>query len=429
MNKLKVAVICHFSNASIRNRLNLHNATYSDFGLWNLNIINGLKSRRDIELCVISPHVGLNNFIQTFKVDGVSYYFYRPWFNGLIGRFEYLLEHYANCLYTPSYFKRRQFVKNILREIKPDIVNLVGAENLDYSVTALDIKDIPCIIHCQTVYANPERKKRTGVVFKSRWNTELKLFKQIKYKACTGRMYYDLIKGYNPDSIIFPRRWPVGAFPEIPDVPKIYDFAYFAGSFNQSKGFDNAIEAIAIVAQKYPGLKVLVVGDWNETNLVYKERIKALGIESNIEIHPRFPLYIDMLRYVKQARFALLPFKMDVISGALLEALRLGLPVVTFRTSGTPALNKDRETVLISEIDDNEGLANNMLLLYENSEFAETLKNNGYTFIRSQDEYNSKNTDVTVAQYQAVIKHYHQGTPIPQDLLYNTEENIDYRKL
>ena len=421
MSKLRVAVICHFSHVSIRKELNLFQDSYSDYGLWMLNIINGLKSREDIELYVIAAHGGLKKSFQTFKSEGVCYFFFRPWFHGQIGRLEYWLEHYRNCLCTPSYFLRKNMVKRFIREIKPDLINLIGAENLDYSITALDIKDIPIILHCQTVYANPSRKKNTGMVLKSRWNTEIKLFTHIKYKACTGRMYYDLIKGYSPDSIIFPRRWPVAEFPSIPEVPKKYHFAYFAGGFNQGKGFNNAIEAIAIVAKIHPELKVLGIGDWDDTNLMYKERIKELGIEGNIEIHPLFPQKIDMLRYVKQARFALLPFKMDVVSGAMMEALRLGLPVVAFRTSGTPALNEKRETVLISEIDDNEALAANMLRLYEDDEMAAKLKGNSALYINELDEINAQNADVMVAQYKAVVANYNDGTPIPQALLYKVE--------
>lgn len=428
MNKLKVAVICHFSYPSIREELNLYHGSYLDYGLWMKNIINGLKTRDDIELHVISPHDGLKKSVQTFELDRVSYYFYRPWFYGQLGRAEYMLEHYMNFMYTPHFFLRKKYVKNFLREIRPDIVNLIGAENLDYSATALDIKGIPIILHCQTVYANPERKRNTGVLFKLRWNTELKLFRHIRYKACTGRMYYDLIKSYNPDSIVFPRRWPVSNFPMIPEVPKKFDFAYFAGGFNKGKGFDNAIEAIAIVVKKHPELKVLGVGDWNEENKVYRERIKELDIERNIEIHPRFPQQIDMLCYVKQARFALLPFKMDVISGAMIQALRLGLPVVAFKTSGTPALNEKRETILISDIDDNESLATNMLRLYEDVGLAAKLKENSALYIRELDKKNAHNLDDMVAQYKAVFAHYYKGTPIPQNLLYNTEENIDYRK-
>jgi len=419
MSKLKLAIICHFSCPSIRKELNLHDRVYSDFALWIPNIINGLKTRKDIELHVISPHYGLKKSVQTFELDGVFYYFYRPWFYGQLGRLEYWLEHYQGCLCTPSYFCRKKFVKTFLHKINPDLVNLIGAENLDYSIAALDVKDIPTILHCQTVYANPDRKKNTGVVFKSRWNTEVKIIRHIKYIACSGRMYYDLIKGYNPDSIVFPRKWPAADFPNVPDVPKKYDFAYFAGGFNQGKGFNNAIEAVAIAVKKHPNLKFLGIGDWDEHNMMYKDRIQELGIERNVEIHPRFPQYIDMLRYVKQAQYALLPFKMDVVSGAMIEALRLGLPVVAFRTSGTPALNEKRETILISDIDDNDSLAANMLRLYEDAELADKLRANGAEYIKELDDMNAQNLEEMVDQYKAVVAHYSNKTPVPQSLLYN----------
>ena len=308
------------------------------------------------------------------------------------------------------------------------MVNFVGAENPYYSIGALDIDNIPIILHCQTVYANPDRQKNTGNVNMYRWRTEIKLFHKIHYIACSGRMHYELIKGYSPQAIIFPRTWPQSPFPNIPNVEKKYDYAYWARYLNRNKGFDNAIEAIAIAAKKHPKLKILAVGSWDSDHEFFEKRIEELGIKDNLEIHPSFPDYLEMLQYVRQARFALLPIKMDVLSGTILEALNMGMPVVTCRTSGTPSLNEKRETVLISDIGDNEALAENMLKLYENSGYAERLKQNGLLYIREWEDGNAHNVDEMVAQYKAVIAHYCDGTPIPKELLYNTEENIDYSK-
>lgn len=427
VGKVKVALICHFSNKQIRDMLDLHIGShnkYRDFGLWNVNIIEGLRKRDDIELHVIAPHNGMKKNVQVFELGEVFYHFYRAYlpfpFGGILKR--------IGWYELTNYRGNRKVIKSLVDKIKPDIVNLVGAENPYYSTSVLDIEHIPVVLHCQTVYANPDRVKNTGSVNKYRWNIEKRLFHKIPYMACTGRMYYDLLKGYEPDAIIFPRKWPESKYPIIPDVPKKYDFAYFARMLNKNKGFDNAIEAIAIAVRKHPELKVLAVGSWDSDREFFEKRIEELGIKENLEIHPPFPDYLEMLQYVKQSRFALLPIKMDVVSGTIFEAMNMGMPVVTCRTSGTPSLNEKRETVLISDIGDNEALAENMMKLYENKDYAETLKQSGLLYIKEWEDENSHNVDEMVEQYKAVIAHYHDGTPIPQELLYNTEENIDYRE-
>lgn len=426
MKRMRIVLLCHFSNPSIRTSLGLHTGRhykYTDFGLWNINIINGLKKNSEIELHVVAPHKGMKRSLQEFEEDGVIYHFFRselpyPW-----AQIEYKFFPQSKR----DYPRNRKIVQRIIKSINPDLVNLIGAENPYYSITALDIKEIPIILHCQTVYANPERKK-TGKINMQCWDVELQLFHHIRYKACTGRMYYDLIKGYEPSSIVFPRTWPHSPFPILKEVPKTYDFAFFSRLLNRKKGFDNVIEALGIILKKHPEVRCLAIGSYDREREMFEKRIKELKLDKNLEIRGFFPEYTDMLQCVKQARFAVLPIKLDVISGTILEAMRIGLPVVTSRTSGTPSLNEKRNTVLISDVDDNDGLANNMIKLYENPDLAISLQENAYKYIEELDRKHADNANIMVAQYKAVLEHYHKGTPIPLNLLYNIEENIDYRK-
>lgn len=425
MHKIKVAIICHFSNVEVRKNLKFFpvHEEYKDSANWITLIIEALRKREDIELHIVAPHRGILPALQEFTIDNVHYHFFRRYLPAPFDKIERRVDRQDKR----GFPKYRKYITRFIQRIKPDLVNLIGAENAYYASSVLDIEVIPIVLHCQTVYANPERKEKAGKIDMVRWNTELSIFHKVHYFACTGRMYYDLIKGYEPQAIVFPRKWPVVNYPKIPDVPKKYDFAYFARMLNRNKGFDNAIEAIAIAVKNHPELKILAVGSWDRDREFFEKRIEELGIKDNLEIHPSFPNYLDMLQYVKQARFALLPIKMDVLSGTILEALNMGMPIVTCRTSGTPSLNKKRETVLISDIGDNESLAANMLKLYENPELAERLKGNGTLYIKEEEEENARNVDIMVQQYQAIIEHYNNRTPIPKDLLYNTEENIDYR--
>lgn len=424
MKRMKVVLINHFSNAEVREKLDLYSRKYRDLGGWNNAIISDLRGRDDIELHVITPHLGMRHATQKFVLDGVHYYFFRqelprPW-----GQIEARFWSQSKR----DFPRNRKCVKQFITEIKPDIVNLIGAENAYYSITALDVKDIPLMLQLQTVYANPDRIKNAGGINKQRWDIEIQLFRKTPYMACTGRMYYNLVKGYNPDAIMFPRCWPVAKFPAIPDVQKKYDFVYFARMLNKNKGFDNAVEVMDRFAKVYPNARFLAVGSKDSDWPKFENRIKELRLENNLEIHGSFEQYTDLLNYVKQARFALLPITMDVLSGTILEAMRMGMPVVTCRTSGTPSLNEKRETVLISDIGDIEGLYQNMQRLYESESLQVTLRNNAALYLKEKDEANDHNVDKMVEQFKAVIGHYRNGMSISQELLYNTEVNKDYRK-
>ncbi len=423
---MRVAIICHFSNPIIRERLDLYPSSryyqYRDFANWVTNIINGLKNRPEVELHVMAPHTGMRRNIQEFELEGVHYYFFRKELPFPFGS----IEAHFSPQEKRDYPRNRKYVKNYIKKIQPDLVNLIGAENAYYAISALDVDNVPIMIHLQTVYANPERIKK-GKIDQKRWDVELQLFHKTPYMACNGRMYYDLVKCYNPDAIVFPRRWPVPKFPEIPKVPKKYDFVFFAKILNKNKGFDNAIEAIGKFVKLHPEALFLAVGAMDVMWPQYEKRIQEMGLDKNLEIHPPFPNYIDLLQYVRQSRFALLPITMDVISGTIIEAMRMGMPVVTCRTSGTPSLNVKRETVLISDIGDTEGLCQNMLKLYERPELQKQLQENSALYLKEEDEKDAHNIDIMTAQYQAVIEHYRNGTPIPIELLYNIEENKDYR--
>lgn len=428
MSKIKVAIVNHFSTAEVRSHLDLHSPgrqyAYRDYGLWNVNIINGLKNCDDIELHVITPHIGMKRKTQVFNMGDVNYYFYNP-------DFQYPWAYFDHSFFSQKrrgYPRNRKIINGFINEIQPDIVNLIGAENPYYAMSVLDMMNVPILIHLQTVYANPDRKKNTGNVDQERWDRELMVFHKTPYKACTGRMYYDLVKGYEPHSIIFPRRWPASKFPDVPDVEKKYDFVFFARELCKNKGFDNAIEAIARFAELYPKTRFLAIGKRDGDWPLFEARINELGLEKNLEIHGSFEKYIDMLQYVRQARFALLPIKMDVLSGTILEAMRMDMPIVTSRTSGTPSLNEKRETVLISDIGDIDGLLQNMRMLYEDVSLQEKLTNNSRIYLQEIDEENAHNVEEMVNQFKAVIAHYRYGKPVPQELLYNIDINTDYRK-
>lgn len=430
---IKVVWLCHFSNSNVRSKLQLSNlrieniirqllgkkkkSINSDFAPWVTNLINEFERFNDVELHIIAPHKGLKRFTQEFSHKGISYHFYKP-------ELPFMLSKVGDKIIKgkKKYRLNRFFIKRFIKQINPDIVNLIGTENPYYSIGALDIKDIPVYVSAQTVYTNPKRMALTGNVQQDRWDLELQIHRKVQYYGCTGRMHRDLIISNNPQAIVFKMFFPIEYPHNVKDVPKEYDFVFFAAGVTKKKGIEDAIDALAKVKAHYPNVKLNVVGKCEET---YKDflntKIARLNLQENISFNSYFPVHSDMHQHIKKSHFALLPVKLDVISGTIIEAMLLELPLITYKTTGTPYLNKDGETVLLADIGDIDMLAKNMLTFLENPDFANSLSKKAKTFVENEFD-NTKTAKRLAANYKAVINHYHHNKPIPEEQLFSTVE-------
>lgn len=430
---MKIVWICHFSNKQIQNKLNLSKRNiisfikgligkkskiqYKEFAPWVSNLIKEFEHFEDVELHVISPHFGLHGNVREFDINGVQYHFFEPEGLSLTGK----LRNKFFLTGKKTYKSNRKIVRELIRKIKPDIINLIGAENPYYSVTSLDIKDIPVYVSLQTVYTNPDRHK-FSTVDQHRWDIELAIHKKEKYFGATGRMHRDLLLNNNPEAIVFKMFFPLQKPADVKEVPKVYDFVFFAAGVNNKKGVEDAIEALSIASQVQPAITLNIVGRCHpDYKTILQGKINDLNLQENIAFHDYFPVHADMHQHIKKSRFAILPNKLDIISGTVIEAILLEIPVVTYKTSGSPYLNKDGETVLLAEIGDVNKLAENMIRLLNEPMLADTLKREAKAFV--EREFNN---DVSAKRllnnYKSVINHYRQRIDIPEEQLFSTEE-------
>ena len=433
MNKLKVAWICHFSNNEVRARLPLSelklknwiktllgkqiNTGYADFAPWVTNLIKEFEKYDDVELHVISPFLGLTHFTYEFKMRNVNYHFFQPAVP--IFHIPYNRLNIKGC---PVFFVNRHYVKKFLRNIKPDIVNLIGTENPYYSVTSLDIENIPVYVSAQTVYTNPDRLRYADDFLPLNWDVELKIHQKEKYFGCGGRMHRDLILRNNPNATIFKMFFPIEKPKKVKALPKIFDFVFFAAGVAKKKGVEDAIDALALVKKSKSDVTLNIVGSCaNEYKTFLLNKISDLNLGTNIIFTDYFPNHADMHQHVVQARYALLPVKLDIIPGSIIEAIYLDLPVVTYKTTGTPYLNRDGESVLLCGIGDIEGLSKNMIALLETSSLAEKLRQNARAFVEREFD-NAVSAKRLVSNYRTVIDHYHRNIPIPQEQLFDINE-------
>lgn len=434
-DRIKVAMICHFSNAEVRSHLPLDDRKlytflrrllrmptkgkgYGDIASWNMGIINYLKGRDDIELHVVSAHSGLKKPVVSYTDNGIHYNFVNCDRATLLKRL--VKNDYIWLRLNPMV----KYVHQIVNKINPDLVLMVGLENAYISSTVLGIKGIPVLGLCQTIYNNPERSKH-GIVDSKNASTEMAIFKEHRYFGVYCKMHYDLLRQIAPDVKIFKFGFPSkGVLLEPIPVEKEFDFVNFAMGMSLNKGFPDTIEATAIVKNKYPDIIVNLVGGGD---VEYKAELVAMaekmGVKDNIIFTPFFEKKSDLFLHVQKSRFALLPCKMDNTSGTMTQAMQLGLPLVVYKTTGTPSFNREKECALIAEHCNVEDLAAKMLILMEDSERAELLRRNAREFQEKRVEYKRGNGGRLVANFYAIIENYRNGTPIPKEQLFNPKRD------
>ena len=430
MTKLKVVWICHFSNNLVRKHLDESVSLLElivrkiikrplkacDFAQWNTNAIREFeKFTDDVELHVISPGYVMKNYESVFVENGIHYYFFKDessFFDKVVNKF------YGR---TPSYKKNRAYIKNKIAELNPDFVHVIGAENPNYSLAALDIpQKIPTLVQLQTLMIDPDFKKNYPIsekMYEYRAGIERKILERSNYIGTVAKKFIDYIN-LNV-KIQHPILSTTLALTEPIDFnfeEKSFDFVYFA--LNIGKAADFAIEAFAIAYKEKPSITLDIVGEYSAAlKAQLDSRITELGIEKNVFFEGKQTTHDDVIRQIKKSRFALIPLKIDLISGTVRESMANGLPVVTTITPATPELNAKRESVLLSPIGDHKAMAENMLKLLNDEAYAKKIQENaGITASESVD--NECVVRKWIDAYHACIENFKNGIPIPDYLLH-----------
>jgi glycosyltransferase involved in cell wall biosynthesis len=425
---MKVLWICKFSNAPVREKLGLSVSLFEvvlrkvlrkgpkqwdDSAAWITNGLVEFEKFTDIELHVVSPHYGMVKKNVSFQLNGINYHFFKPDNDTMLKRLRGLLFKKIASEHTGN----RNFIKRIVSKLNPDLIHMYGAENPIYSIAALDIdtKKFPFFVSLQTLMSDPGFFGNYFISkdqYSFRVGIEKDIIKRIKYIGTSVPGNRNIIwSGINPNAIFFDSFLAIEQNVEVFGFEKKYDFVFFAASI--AKLADVAIEAFALACKKHPDITLNIIGSTPEPftgNL--KLRIKELGVEKNVFFSGKLPEHKDVLEQIQYSRFALLPLKVDFISGTIREAIYAGLPVITMKTHGTPLLNEKRRSVLISEQNDIQGMADNMCKLIESPALVQELTVNSLITLRERYS-NTRSMRQLTEVYRAIIAHHTNQTPIP----------------
>ena len=397
---MKVAWICRVSDPDINDRLKPLKRT-PQISPWISNTANYLSDYDEIELHIISPHEYITG-IKRFNRNGVYYYFFNNnipiWGRHWPGIFKWdIMTNYAH---------NKRVVRKIIQSINPDVIHLQGAENPYYSSTALQfLGKYPLVVNLQRMSLNFFRGNSKEAVKAVEVEQEI-LSKFKHFSVRTKKMKEDLLS-YNPKAIT---HWVRYNIPELmpKSLKKEYDLVYFA-QIGKTKGIEDTIECLKILKSKYRKVTLCIMGSCSSA---YKEYLLKMaeekGVGDCIVWEGFLPSLNDVHNEAAKAKISILPTHWDIIPGTIIESMQLCLPVVSYKAGSIPELNEDRENVLLSEIGDIEGLANNIIRLLTDYDLYNTIRERGIECIKNR--YNNENVfQQHLNCYRDVIEDFHQS--------------------
>lgn len=264
-------------------------------------------------------------------------------------------------------FLRIQKLRNIVKEIQPDVlVSFIGKSNL-MCIAATRGTGIPAVV---SVRSNPAREigrglkklltfamfsMAEGVVLQT---SEAKAFfpKFIQKKAAI------LQNSLNPEFI------------RAPYVGKKRKEIITVGRIDKNKNQNMLVEAFAPLADSFPEWKVILYGTGEERERLEK-KVQELHLEDRI-------LFMGMQKNIPEkiegSSIFVLPSKQEGMPNALIEAMVLGLAVISTDCpcGGPRDLIVPEENGILIPVDDIQRLTKELKRLMENEQLREKLSKN-----------------------------------------------------
>jgi glycosyltransferase involved in cell wall biosynthesis len=153
------------------------------------------------------------------------------------------------------------------------------------------------------------------------------------------------------------------------------------GRLMPTKGFDNLIKTCRILKDKGLDFICDIIGE-GPMEKILKRLTKNLDLQSYVNFLGPLP-HEKIIDYYQQADIFVLVSKkakhrdvQDGIPVVLMEAIALGVSVISTRLSGIPELIEHNKTGLLVEPNDEVGLAEAIIKIYSSPDLSENLKRN-----------------------------------------------------
>jgi glycosyltransferase involved in cell wall biosynthesis len=123
----------------------------------------------------------------------------------------------------------------------------------------------------------------------------------------------------------------------------------FFGFIRKYKGLDILLDAMAILKNKMPGLKLMVAGEFYDDKKPYEDQVKQLGIESSLILKTAFIPDGEIKNYLCAADLVVQPYRNATQSGVTPLAYHFEIPMIVTNVGGLAAMVPHGKAGLVTE--------------------------------------------------------------------------------
>ena len=162
------------------------------------------------------------------------------------------------------------------------------------------------------------------------------------------------------------------------------------GLIRPKKGYEYLIEAISLVIQLYPNVKLLIAGRAHpqrspEYYKMLRERVKELGLSQNVTFVNKFVDYSTLLNYLMATNVFVAPFTVmeQVSSGTLIYAMAAGRVCISTPFDYAKEALADKRGIIVPA-EDSEAIAKKIIYLIKHPKVRHRMENLSYKYARGQ---------------------------------------------
>ncbi|OPX94110.1 MAG: Glycogen synthase [Syntrophorhabdus sp. PtaB.Bin027] len=221
--------------------------------------------------------------------------------------------------------------------------------------------------------------------------------------ALTENMRIELKKFYDKEIYVIPNGIDLDKYSDVvinfekePGEKNIL----FVGSMYPVKGVQYLIMAMKTVHDRMPMIRLILVGDGEES-----ERLAALSIKLGIQEYVQFVGKVPhekVLTFMQNADVFVLPSLSEGLPNVLLEAMACGLPIVATNVGGIPDIITNGVNGFLVGVKDTEDIANKILILLQDDLARKKISDNNKQIVK---KYTWNNVIVELEKiYELAIK-------------------------
>ncbi|WP_218970597.1 glycosyltransferase family 4 protein [Alkalihalobacterium alkalinitrilicum] len=263
---------------------------------------------------------------------------------------------------------------NFLEILK--LIRVLKREKPDVVITF--IRNIPTIIACKVAGIKVIVSERNNPIYDPP-NKVWRFLRRIIYPFANGFVFQtDAVKGYfdlniQKKSVVIPN--PVNEELPICNNNKKRKVIVSVGRLSKQKDHATLIKAFGIVRKTFTDYELIIYGEGNLREDLL-EMIENLGLKDSVFLPGNAK---NLYSEICDASVFVLSSKYEGFPNALIEAMALGLPVISTKCNYGPSeIIKNGENGFLVEVGDYEELAKKINYVIKNKSISEKIGNNAY---------------------------------------------------